>query len=156
MRRADREVTDFQEIVNILDKCETIRLGLYNEPFPYIVPLSFGYTADSGKIAVYIHGAKEGLKHELIARCDRVCIEADKFYGFKTTSGSATTEYESVIGFGTASLAEGSEAVYGLDRILDHCGCQGLEYDEQLLEAAAVYRIELVSVSAKRCFVEDR
>lgn len=42
MRRSDREVTDFDEIVDIINKCDCIRLGFSSEPVPYILPLNFG------------------------------------------------------------------------------------------------------------------
>lgn len=42
MRRSDREVTDFNEIVEIINKCDCIRLGFSSEPVPYILPLNFG------------------------------------------------------------------------------------------------------------------
>ena len=41
MRRSDREVTDFNEIVEIINKCDCIRLGFSSEPVPYILPLNF-------------------------------------------------------------------------------------------------------------------
>ena len=42
MRRKDREITDFDEIMNIINKCDTCRLALFDKEFPYIVPLNFG------------------------------------------------------------------------------------------------------------------
>ena len=42
MRRSDREATDFDEIVDIINKCDCIRLGFSSEPVPYILPLNFG------------------------------------------------------------------------------------------------------------------
>lgn len=42
MRRKDREITDFNEIMKIIDKCDTCRLALIDEEYPYIVPLNFG------------------------------------------------------------------------------------------------------------------
>lgn len=43
MRRSDREITDFNEIVDVLRRADTIRLGLHDDPYPYVVPLSFGF-----------------------------------------------------------------------------------------------------------------
>lgn len=42
MRKADREIKDFEEIKELLDECQTIRLAMHDEPYPYIVPLSYG------------------------------------------------------------------------------------------------------------------
>ena len=34
MRRTDREVTGFAEIMGILRRADTIRLGMHGEPYP--------------------------------------------------------------------------------------------------------------------------
>ena len=36
MRRKDREVTDLQEIFDILKRCDTVRIAVYGEEYPYI------------------------------------------------------------------------------------------------------------------------
>ena len=77
MRKAEREITNFEEIVELIDRCDTVRLGLAVEGTPYVVPLSFGYETRDGKITLYFHGAKEGRKHEMIAKSPRVCVEGD-------------------------------------------------------------------------------
>jgi nitroimidazol reductase NimA-like FMN-containing flavoprotein (pyridoxamine 5'-phosphate oxidase superfamily) len=154
MRRSDREVTDFNEITDILNRADTIRLGLQDEPYPYVVPLSFGLEAENGVITLFFHGAKEGLKHDLIRANPKVCAEADIFRRYIETSGGVTTEYESVIGFGKCELVSGGEAVKGLDLLLAHCGFGGFEYDSKVLDIAAVYKITLESFTGKRLFAK--
>ena len=68
MRRKDREVTDFSEIVKIIDRCAVVRLGLADGDFPYIVPLNFAYTVTGRQIYLYVHGAVAGRKYELMRR----------------------------------------------------------------------------------------
>ena len=150
MRRTDREVTDFSEILDILRRTDTIRLGLHGDPYPYIVPLSFGFEAEDGKLALYFHGAKEGFKHGLIARDPHVCVEADIFHRYAETPQGITTAYESVIGFGTISLVTGDEAAKGADLLCAHCGYAGLDYGRTALESVAIYKITLESVTGKR------
>ena len=54
MRRKDREVTDFNKIIEVVDTCDCFRLGLIDEDnLPYIVPLNFGYEVDGGKLFLY-------------------------------------------------------------------------------------------------------
>ena len=150
MRRADREVTGFHEIADILRRADTIRLGLHGAPYPYVVPLSFAMEAGEGKVVLYFHGAKEGLKHDLLARNPHVCVEADIFHGYAEAPGGVTTQYESFIGFGTAVRVYGEEAAKGLDLLLARCGCEGYTYDAAALEGTAVYKIELESFTGKR------
>ena len=151
MRRTDREISDFGEIADILRRADTIRLGLHAEPYPYVVPLSFGFEASDGKITLYFHGAAEGFKHELIRKNPLVCAEADVFHAYEETpNGGITTRYESFIGFGKAEIVTGGEAVRGMDLLLAHCGFPGFEYDPAALECTRIYKIELDSFSGKR------
>jgi nitroimidazol reductase NimA-like FMN-containing flavoprotein (pyridoxamine 5'-phosphate oxidase superfamily) len=153
MRRADRQVTGFADIADILSRCDTIRLGLHDAPYPYVVPLSFGFEAVDGAIALYFHGAKEGLKHELIAKNPHVCVEGDIFHRYAKTERSITTEFESFVGFGKAELVFGDEAARGLDLLLEHCGFGGFAYGRETLDVTWVYKIALDEFKAKRRFV---
>jgi len=153
MRRSDREITDFYEIMDILRQADTIRLGLHTDPYPYVVPLSFGFEAIGEKIHLYFHGATEGFKHDLIAQNPRVCVEADIFYGYKEVPGSVTAEYESFIGFGETERITGEAATYGMDLMLTHCGFDGFAYDHMALDHTWIYKIALDSYAGKRRFV---
>lgn len=151
MRRTDREITDINEIVDVLSRCDTVRLGLMGEDYPYIVSLSFGYEVIDGVIYIYFHGAKEGLKQELIANNNRVCVEADIFYGYRGTGFGITTTYESVIGFGTIRLADLDESIRGLDLLMEHCNAGGYSSAECMkLGTTAVYKITIDKITGKR------
>ena len=77
MRKANRAITDFDEIKALIDSCDTIRLGFVDGDEAYIVPLSFGFEAENGEFTFYVHGAKVGRRHTLAAKSSRVCVEAD-------------------------------------------------------------------------------
>ena len=156
MRLSNREVTGFADIVEILNRCDTVRLGINGGEFPYVVPVSFGFEADGGRIAIYFHGAKEGLKHELLEKDRRVCVEADVFHRYAVNEEKRilTAEYESVIGFGTAETVSGKEAEKGLALICAHAGFENFSCgSEKALLATRVYKIELRSFTGKRRFV---
>ena len=185
MRRGDREITDFAEILEVLKKADTIRLGLNGAPYPYVVPLSFGFEAlyggaggsvngaggangsangganDGGdeadeapRVAVYVHGATEGLKHDLIARDNHVCVEADISHSFVRRDdeggSSVTTSYESVIGFGSAKIVTGAEAEHGMALMLEHCGCPDFKYNKADLDTVIIYKFTLTQITGKR------
>ena len=167
MRRSDREVTSLADILDILRRADTIRLGLCGgKPapdvggksaasvdganYPYVVPLSFGFEAVGDKIMIYFHGAGDGHKHDLLCSDDRVCVEADILHRYVRMPTGITAEYESVIGFGRASQVTGGEAVKGLALILEHCGFGGLAYDPAMLDVTAVYKVELATITGKR------
>ena len=54
MRRADREITNFDELIAVMRGCDVCRLALHDEPYPYILPLNFGLEADGGTFTVRI------------------------------------------------------------------------------------------------------
>lgn len=65
MRKANRAITDLDEIKTLIDSCDTIRLGFVDGDEAYIVPLSFGFEAENGEFTFYVHGAKAGRRHTL-------------------------------------------------------------------------------------------
>ncbi|WP_312372207.1 pyridoxamine 5'-phosphate oxidase family protein [Lachnoclostridium sp.] len=153
MRKADREIKDFNEVVDVLERCDTIRIGIFGEEYPYVVPLSFGYEVIDNKIILYVHGAKEGKKHDLIGRNSKVCIEADICHRFTDTGHSVTREYESIIGYGEAVKVFDQEAIKGLELLVAHCGFDGYPINEEALKVMTIYQITLEYVTGKRRFV---
>jgi hypothetical protein len=151
MRRADKEIASFEEIVEVIGRCDVIRAGFFDGQYPYIVPLSFGYAVKNGKLTFYFHGAKEGLKHDLIAKCGSVCVEGDIFYRYTRLARTVTVEYESFIARGKASEIRGQEAVFGIERILRHCGYPRFSAEKCVaLDVTRVYKIEVESITGKR------
>ena len=151
MRKSDREITSFEEIAEVLSRCDTIRIGISDADAPYIVPLSFGYEVLDGKIAIYFHGAKAGRKAELLRSLPRVCMEADICHGFVDNGhGGYTCDYESVIGYGTVELLEGAEADKGIRLLLEHCGITAEACPAEAMAVTAVHRVILDELSGKR------
>ena len=68
MRRVEREVTEETHIREILEGCETLRLGLWDGEEVYVVPVSYGYLYEEGRCTLYFHGSAQGRKAEVLAR----------------------------------------------------------------------------------------
>lgn len=137
MRRKDREILDLNEMFDILNRCDTVRIGFHGEPFPYIVPVSFGAELVDGKPVIYFHCARQGMKLDLLKVDNHVCVEGDIFIKTETTDHGITTRYESVIGFGKCVLVDDEdEIIHGLKLLTEHYGynnyplerCRGLEH----------------------------
>ena len=77
MRRKDRLVTAEEEIRAILDKCGIVHLGLYDEDRIFVVPVNYSYEYEEGKLILYFHGARGGLKRDLIRKDNRAGFEMD-------------------------------------------------------------------------------
>ncbi len=151
MNRKDREILDKGEIFDILSRCDTVRLGLYDGGNPYVVPVSFGADIAGDEIVIYFHSAKRGLKADCIKENRNICVEADIFHGTERLKSGITARYESVIGFGVVSEVDGVEKVRGLRAILEHYGWADYPVEDcGSLGHTAVYKIVLHSVTGKR------
>ncbi|MEN6480460.1 MAG: pyridoxamine 5'-phosphate oxidase family protein [Anaerolineales bacterium] len=150
MRRADREVTDRAEMEAIIAQADYCTLAIHAQDAPYAVPLSFGYANGH----VYIHGAREGHKIDLLRRNPRVSLvfvgSCETHLGIQPCSG--TTFYRSVIAEGTARfVTDPEEQLFGLDVILAQHSAPGPHaYDPKALEATQVIAIDITAMTGKR------
>ena len=153
MRHPDREIVDIQEIAQVFDRADTIRIGMHGGDYPYVVPVSFGWELVDGKIAVYFHGARRGMKYDLLRADPRVCVEADVLNGYVPNGDSYTSDYESAIGFGEAESLTGAEAVHGMKLLLRHCGMPEDGAERCILrDITEMTRVVLVQLTGKRRF----
>ncbi|MEA4870178.1 hypothetical protein SDC9_149295 [bioreactor metagenome] len=150
MRKEMREIKSLEEMMDLLSRCDTIRIGISDADAPYIVPVSFGYETIGGRIAVYFHGAQAGKRAELLKTLPRVCIEADLCHGFGETGGGYSCDYESLIGYGAVELLGGAEAEKGLGLLMEHCGRPGYVCRAEVIAVTAVNRVILDEVTGKR------
>ena len=154
MRRKDREITDLSEIFGILNRCDTVRIAMQG---PYVVPVSFGAELVDGKVAVYFHCAREGLKIDLLKANPKVCVEGDIFIRTEPTDHGITTRYESVIGFGTCRfLEEKAEIIHALKVLTEHYGYDDYDLAHcRALKYIHVGMIVLDEISGKRNKTEE-
>ncbi|GHV79084.1 pyridoxamine 5'-phosphate oxidase [Spirochaetia bacterium] len=155
MRRKDREVTDIEEKLAILRRCKVLRLGLSEQNQPYIVPMNFGFDYRDGILTLYLHGAQEGKKVDILLRNKQVCFEVDGEHSLITGKEAAqySFAYESIIGFGTGEiLGKDDEKVYGLNALMKHQTGEEKEYTftEAQLRAVNVFRVRVSSFTGKR------
>ena len=152
MRRKDREIRDMNAKFDILNRCDTVRIGIRGGEYPYVVPVSFGAEMADGKPVIYFHCAREGLKLDLLKANPSVCVEGDIFIGVETTEKGITTRYESVIGFGTFEIVtDKDEIIHGLKVLTEHYGYFDYPLDRcRALEYLYVGKITLDEITGKR------
>ena len=68
MRRSERAVDSPVLIKAFLHRSKFMTLGVHDEPFPYLVPVSYGFELNNDGLVFYIHGAPEGHKIDLFAK----------------------------------------------------------------------------------------
>jgi len=153
MRRIDREVTDINEILKIVDKAKIIHLGLFDNEYPYIVPLHYGYEYKDGNLIFYMHVAKEGHKLDLIRRNQNVCIELE--CDIKLISGGDIpckygSTFASVIGRGYAEiLNDEQEKITGLKLLMMNQTGREFDIDERMANTVNVLKVTVHSFTAK-------
>ncbi len=154
MRRKDREITDFNIMISIIDECDIIRIGLADGEFPYIVPVNFAYTVDENQqIKFYIHGAMAGRKYELMQKNQKcsfeldIPLEMDCIYEKK----DVTMRYKSVMGTAEIRFLNGEEKQSAIDNIImnRYDETRNFEYNKSVVRRTAVAELTVLSWTAK-------
>lgn len=159
MRLQKRAVTEYEDLKEILEACQVVRIGAVDEEGLFIVPVNFGYefykdSQEEIHLKLYIHSAKEGRKAEAFAQNPNVTVEMDCAQG--VLRGVYTCDYSfaysSIMGNGVIRLVtEEAEQIYGLKLLMNHMVPKAeLEFLPQMLEKVYVYCIELKDFSGKR------
>lgn len=153
MRRKDREITDFSEIVKIIDECEIVRLGLADGDYPYIVPVNFAYRVSGRKVELYIHGAMAGRKYEILQK-NPVCsfemdipLKLDCIYEKK----DVTMRYKCVMGKVKVEFLDGEQKQSALDDIImaRYEETRNFDYNRNAVARTAVAKLTVTEMTAK-------
>lgn len=153
MTRRERQVEDISEIVNILDKCKIVHLGLVDGDEPYVVPMNYGYIMEDEKLTLYIHGATKGYKLDLIKTNPKVFIEMEcdtlPFEGrLACQYGMA---YSSIMGRGVAEIIEDVEEKKKAMSILMKTQTEkNFEFSDKMVSVVSVVRINVLEYTAKK------
>lgn len=151
--KREREITDMEEIISILDKAKVLHLGLVDGDEPYVVPMNYGYTMEEGKMTVYLHGALKGRKLDVMRVNPKVFFEMDcdivPFEG-KTACNYGIT-YASVMGRGKAVIVEDTEEkIKGLQVLMKTQTGRDFEITDKMAGIVAVIRIDVSDFTAKK------
>ena len=118
MRRSDKEVTNQEEVEEILSNALVGRLGTCLNNIPYITPVNFVYDKDK----IYFHSALEGRKIENITSNPNICFEIDEIKSIIPGQRpcATTTEYKSIIIFGNIQIVTDiEEKTFALNKLIE-------------------------------------
>jgi len=151
MRRKDREITDLNQIYDILYRCDTINLGMNGGAAPYVIPMTFACALEDGKVVIYFHSAQGGRKWDILNADPNVCVEAHIYYKTVKEGSGITAKYESVIGTGKAMpVEETAHKVAAFKLMLDHYKHSGFPAESCTgLPHCTVFKVVLDEVSGK-------
>lgn len=152
MRRRDREIKEFDEIVKIIKKCDSLVLGLNDEGYPYLVPLNFGMDIEDGQLYLYFHCAKEGKKLDLIQKDNRATFEMDCNHNFILYEErmSCTMGYESVIGQGTVEIVDEDKKYDALKILMRQYHAEDFQFNTDMIKVTTLLRLKVEKLTGKR------
>ena len=151
--KREREITDINEIKEILDKSMIVHVGMVDNGEPYVVPMNYGYTLEDGELCIYLHGATVGRKIDIINKNPKVFFEMEcdvtPFEG-KVACQYGTT-YASVMGRGTAEVLEDvDDKIDGLTKFMKTQTSKDFTFDERMVSIVSVIKITAREFTAKK------
>ena len=151
MRRANREMTDLNEIKKIVDECKVLRIATKDEEGLYVVPLNFGYSYENGKFTFYFHSAKEGRKIDAFKANEQVAFEMDCEHELLDAGKACGYSYKfaSIIGTGSITFLEGEEKLDALSILMKHQTGKNFTFDEKMAKDVAVCSLTAEKLTAK-------
>lgn len=152
MRRKDREITGFSEIIEIIKKCDVCRIALNDEEYPYVVPLNFGLDVQGEEVFFYFHAAKEGKKLDLIAKDNRVTFEMDCDHNFILYEErmSCTMGYASVIGHGKIEIVPDEDKFQALKILMGQYHAEDFKFNTDMMSVTTVMKMTVLDMIGKR------
>ena len=152
MTRRERQVTDMDEIIKILDKAKVLHLGLVDGDEPYVVPMNYGYEMDGDKLTIWLHGAPRGRKIDLMKTNPKVFFEMDcditPFEGDVACRYGIT--YSSIMGKGTATIIDDiDEKREALTFLMKTQTDKDFVFDEKIVSIVSVIKLDISEYTAK-------
>lgn len=159
MRRKDREITDFKEILEIMKRCRVCHVAFHSDgEYPYVVPMNFGMRVQKERVQLFFHGADTGKKHKLLEKNRKVAFVMEDVHeivtGPQVGACECTMEFESVMGAGIMDYVPEAEKRQALNALLAQYkveeGKDNYHFHEEVVPRVAVLRLTVRTLSAKR------
>ncbi len=154
MRKKEREITNFKEIEEIIEKSDVCHIALSSDNIPYIVTMNFGYKK-SDNPALFFHCAGEGKKIDIIKRNNTVCFQMDIDHELvKADMGcQCSMQYRSVVGMGKISfITKKEDKIEALNILMNHyTGEEQHPFEEEMINRTYILRLDIDEISGKKC-----
>ena len=166
MRLARREITDENELRELVERCQVLHVGSMDNEGMFIVPVNYGIVwhgldkADDGLpiVSFYIHSAREGRKAECWsangATGTSVAVELDRDEGNITGSYACaySRAYASIMGSGrVAEVTDEDERARDLALLMEHAAPGApTEFTPDVMARVAIFRIDVTHLTGKK------
>lgn len=161
MRRADREVTEPEQIAAIIAGCDIVDVAYSDAEGLTVVPLNFGYDYDvaSGALTLWFHSAPHGRKLDAIRAAAEAGGRLPVAFAMRTdcevVAGRAACNwgeaFKSIVGNGEASLVgDLDECRHGLQALMAHqAHMPHVEFTDAQVRSVTVWKIDVGYLTAK-------
>ena len=152
MTKRERQITDPQQIMDILDRGKVLHLGLCADNMPYVVPMNYGYTMEGGKLTIYLHSSVRGKKLDMLQANPNVffAIDCDRIPFVGKLPCQYGMVYSSVMGTGKARLVEDvEEKKRAMSILMKTQTGKDFSFEDRLVSIVAVIRIDVTEYTAK-------
>ncbi len=152
LTRREKMITNESEIIKILDESKVVHVGMVDGDEPYVVPMNYGYSLEDGKLTIWLHGAMQGRKLDILRKNPKVFIEME--CALQPFEGSVACKYglsySSLMGRGTAEIVEDVEQKkLGLKLLMKTQTGKDFEFEDKLTTVVSVIKIECTEYTAK-------
>lgn len=152
LTRREKLVTDFNVIKEILDTAKVLHLGLVDGDEPYVVPMNYGYTLDGEKLTVWLHGATQGRKLDVMRKNPKVFFSME--CNIEPFEGDVACKYgisySSLMGKGKAEIIEDVEVKkQALSFLMKTQTGKDFEFNDKLASVVSIIKIDVEEYTAK-------
>jgi hypothetical protein len=150
MNRAEKEITNPEEIKDIMRQAQICRMAMVAGDTPYVIPLNFVVEGD----CLYFHSAIKGKKIEILSKNKKVCFEMD--INAQIIAGETPCawgmKYASVIGYGRAFFVnDQAEKIKALNLLMEkYAGRGNYTYPENIVRKTMIVGVKIDKLSGKK------
>ena len=152
MTKRERQITDPEQILAILDKAKVLHLGLCVDNEPYVVPMNYGYTFEEGKLVLYLHSAVRGKKLDMLEQNNKVffSLDCDQVPFAGKVACQYGLAYSSIMGKGTGKIVEDvEEKKRAMSVLMKTQTGKDFVFEDRLVTIVSVIRIDVTEYTAK-------
>ncbi len=144
------EISNLQEIEDLIGRIEVCNLAMSDGETPYVVPMNFGY---SGGI-LYLHSAPVGKKIELLNKNPRVCVSfySDAVLNIRNdnVACSYSMKFKSVLMSGSIVFIDDiDEKKTAMNIIMKHySGRADFDYNLPAIKGVCIFKLKPEEITA--------
>ena len=152
MTRRERQVTDPNAIMEVLDTCKIVHVAMIDGEEPYMVAMNYGYVMEDRRLTLYLHGATAGRKLDVLSANPNVFVEME--CDLNPFEGKVACQYglsySSLMGSGKATIIEDiEEKKAGLSILMKIQTGKDFQFDDKMVSIVSVIRIDMDEYTVK-------